>query len=492
MKKTVFYVALLTTWISGSVLANPFDKVDDYVRKNKEIIQLNSGTAVAVIKGDEIVYEGYFGYADIQQQSPVDKNTVFYIASITKAFYALNTLLLEHDGKIDTQKRLAEMFPSMEFQKALHSDDVTITDLLRHTSGIDNWPLVQVTAYTGQHDNDLISKVIQDSYPNPNAPLGTFEYTNVGYNILSHWMDNTFEQKWQTQLATNIFAPLNMNHTSSYISDATSNNWKLARGYSVKSPTPNEPVYLTKTDNSMQSAGGMITTANDMANFIRMQLNNGKVDGVQVFPEDVITKSHQSLVKHSMFGFEQEYGWGWFIRDVFDQRLLEHRGGYAGASTYVSFMPKQKIGLVVLSNQDKWGGDLAYALEELVYAIALNKSEDEINDIIDKYESYATESAKKFYENKSNLAPVSIATLDKQYVGLFIHDTLGKIEVSQQKDGSFHLKWGNLESALLQGSAPHTLNVEFVPSNIEEIVFSYATNQRRYLQYRDYWFTKSK
>ncbi|WP_346993093.1 hypothetical protein [Alteromonas gracilis] len=67
-------------------------------------------------------------------------------------------------------------------------------------------------------------------------------------------MDNTFEEKWQTQLATNIFAPLNMNHTSSYISDATSNNWQLARGYSVKSPTPNEPVYLTKTDSSMQSA----------------------------------------------------------------------------------------------------------------------------------------------------------------------------------------------------------------------------------------------
>ncbi|WP_394221456.1 serine hydrolase domain-containing protein [Alteromonas gracilis] len=491
MKKAAIFFSLLTTLVSTSSMANSFSEVDDYIRKNKEIIQLNSGTAVAVIKDDEIVYEGYFGYADIQQQTPVDQNTVFYIASITKAFFALNTLLLEHKGKVDTQRTLHSMFPAVPFQPALQSDRVTIKDLLRHTSGIDNWPLVQVTAYTGQHDNDLLSRIIQESYINPNAPLGTFHYTNVGYNIVSHWMDNTFETNWQTQLADNIFSPLNMFRTSARISDAKKNDWLLARGYSVKSHEPTEPVYLTKTDDSMQSAGGIITTAKDLANFVRMQVNKGKFNGKQVFPEAVIEKSHQSLVSHTMFGSKQEYGWGWFLRDIFGERILEHRGGYAGASTYVSFIPNQKVGLVVLSNQDKWGGDLAYALEKIVYAIALNKPEEEIRSLVEKRQLYAQDAAKKFYENKTLIAPVKNNNLDTQFAGNFVHDTLGKIAVSQKEDGSFHLAWGNLRSTLLNGEQPNELSIEFVPGRNEEIVFMEASNKQQYLKYREYYFRKA-
>lgn len=492
MKKAALYLSLIATFVATSTHANSFDKVDEYVRKNKDIIQLDSGTAVAVIQGDDIVYEGYFGYSDIQQQTPVDQNTVFYIASITKAFYALNTLLLEHNGDLDTKTTLSEMFPEFSFQAALQSDKVTITDLLRHTSGIDNWPLIQVTAYTGQYDDDLLTQIIQESYINANAPLGSFDYTNVGYNILSHWMDKTSATPWQTQLADHIFKPLNMSHTSARISDAAKKQWELAKGYSVKSPTPNEPVYLTKTDNSMHAAGGIITTAKDMANFVRMQLNKGKLDGKQILPESVIEKSHQSLVTHTMFGHEQHYGWGWFIRDIHGERLLEHRGGYAGASTYVSFMPDKQVGLVVLSNQDKWGGDLAYALEELVYGIALNKSEKDINSGIEKYESHAQSAAKKFYQNKSKKAPVKTTALAKHFVGEFVHDTLGSISVSETEEGSFHLQWGNLQSPLYNGDEPNEINVEFVPSSIEEIEFLHSSNKTRFLKYRDYWFKKAE
>lgn len=61
MKKAAVCLSVLATLVSTSSLANSFSKVDDYIRKNKEIIQLDSGTAVAVVKGDEVVYEGYFG-----------------------------------------------------------------------------------------------------------------------------------------------------------------------------------------------------------------------------------------------------------------------------------------------------------------------------------------------------------------------------------------------------------------------------------------------
>jgi hypothetical protein len=159
---------------------------------------------------------------------------------------------------------------------------------------------------------------------------------------------------------------------------------------------------------------------------------------------------------------------------------------------YVSFMPEQKIGLVVLSNQDKWGGDLAYALEELVYAIALNKSKEEIDGVIEKHQSYAQGAAEKFYKNKSLKAPLKTKDLDKQFVGNFVHDTLGNINIIQKEDGTFQLHWGNLRSDLLNGDKPNELKVEFVPSNVEEIVFVQASDKQSYLKYRDYWFTQAQ
>ena len=73
-----------------------------------------------------------------------------------------------------------------------------------------------------------------------------------------------------------------------------------------------------------------------------------------------------------------------------------------------------------------------------------------------------------------------------------VHDTLGNINIIQKEDGTFQLHWGNLRSDLLNGDKPNELKVEFVPSNVEEIVFVQASDKQSYLKYRDYWFTQAQ
>lgn len=490
MSKTAA-LALMITIASGPVAAvDSYKTIDDYVANNKETIRLNSGTAVAVIKGNEIVYEGYFGYADIEQRIAVDHNSAFYIASMTKPFTALLALLQEHANELDTNQTLAAMFPELNFKRSLRADQVTVRDLLSHTSGIDNWPLVQATAYTGLHDKSVIDQLLEESYVNDQAPLGEYEYTNVGYNVLSHWMDNNLGADWQSLLADRIFQPLGMNITSARISDAQKNQWTLAKGYSVKSPEPTVPVYLTKNDASMHAAGGMISTARDLARFLIMQVNYGKLDGKQIFPTSVIKKSHQKLARYQRFGSERYYGWGWFVRNEYDQTLLEHRGGYSGASTYMSFMPEQKIGLVVLSNQDRWGGDLAYALESLAYGIALGKEGAELAAIVEKYQTHATEKAKKHYAVKATTASAVATDLNSEYLGTYVHPTLGKIQVEELSNGSFQLQWGNLRSLLYIGEETHQLEVEFIPNSQRSILFLSGSDKQQRIQFRDYEFKK--
>lgn len=156
--------------------------------------------------------------------------------------------------------------------------------MLTHTSGIDNRPLVWATAFTGLHDPEMRHRLVQASYPDQSVERGAFNYTNVGYNVLSVYLDRAVESQWQDQLRSNIFAPVGMTRTSAYASTAEDRRWRLARPYSILRENRVEPLYLYKTDSTMHAAGGMIASAPDLARFLLVQLNGDRLDGEQVLP----------------------------------------------------------------------------------------------------------------------------------------------------------------------------------------------------------------
>jgi CubicO group peptidase (beta-lactamase class C family) len=484
------FITLLSLLFAQVASASDYSMIDDYVSNNKKLIQLPSGTAIAIIKDQKIVYEGYFGYSDIENKKKVHSDTVFYIASMTKPFYSLYMLLKEEQGKVDTQWPLAKLLAEIEFKPALQANKVTVQDLLSHTSGVDSWPLIQATAYTGQYDDNVLAKILEHSYVNENAPLGEYRYTNVGYNILSYWSDKNLNTLWQLGLNESIFKPLDMSHTSARMSDIDKNDWDYAHGYSVKSVDPEQRVYLQKTDKTMHAAGGMISTAKDLARFLITQVNQGKLDGEQVLPNHVIGKSQQKLIDYKDRGRQRAYGWGWQIRTLFDEKLLEHRGGFFGASTYMSFMPDKKIGVVVLSNQDKWGGDLAYAIESMGYAIALDKPNEEITGLYERNEAFVKKNTSKFFATKKGKSPEVNATISSDYLGTFIHDTLGTITVEKSNVTGHTISWGAMSSRLYKGDSPNQITAMFTPNYHESIVFMSSSDNKQYLKYRDYTFLK--
>lgn len=315
MKTSLRYLLIATTLLSSQAMAvtpHDFDGLASAIRRVKDASTHPTGTAVVVVKNGKVVYEGYFGYADIDGKVPVDRNTSFYIASTTKPFLALNMLLAESGGKLDTNTSLQAMFPAVRF-KGFDATAVTAKALLAHTSGIDNASLVWATAFSGIHDADSRLQLMANSYPNDKAPLGTFKYTNIGYNIASVWLEQTLAMPWQDQLADSIFAPLGMTRTTAYISRAEAKGWTLAKPYSFVDVNRNAPLHLRKTDTTMHAAGGLLSTAPDLAKFVIAQLADGKLDGVQVFPASVISQSHdrQATTESSYLDFKRDgYAWG--------------------------------------------------------------------------------------------------------------------------------------------------------------------------------------
>ena len=319
-----------------------FSSLEKNINQTKLLSRLLSGTAIAVIKDDKIIYQGNFGYANIANKQKVTNTTPFYIASATKPFFALNTLLDINASKIQQTLTLNVMFPTLDVPE-IDEQQVTLKHLLTHTSAIDNIPLVFATAFSGVHNSESLKQLVLNESVKTNNGVGEFKYTNVGYNIFSVFADEYFEKPWQQRLQQQIFSPLSMSLTSAQMSTLNNKNIAVAKPYSLMVPTQPNSLYLEKVNQTMHSAGGMVSTTTDLAQFIIAQLNAGVIDNKQVFPAQVIKESQQKQVETdaSYLDFKRDgYAWGWYTGNYKDKRMLHHFGGFDGAHAHMSFLPE--------------------------------------------------------------------------------------------------------------------------------------------------------
>ena len=178
--KTLTLLLSLSLWTSSAIAGDDFSAIDKYVNAAKKEVGLPSGTAIAIVKNGKVVYEGYFGYANIKEKKKVTDKTAFYIASITKPIFALSTLLMEHKGDIKDTMSMTEMFPKLKFSH-IDTEQIQLKNLMSHTAGISNWPFVASLAYTGNHDSAQRHKLVAASTYDEKNKLGEFQYTCLLY-----------------------------------------------------------------------------------------------------------------------------------------------------------------------------------------------------------------------------------------------------------------------------------------------------------------------
>lgn len=493
----VVAILAITSTAARAESSPDFGPLADLIQKTKDVTEHPTGTAVAVVKDGKVIYEGYFGFQDIQRQTPVTRNTVFYIASATKPFLALSTLLKEHDGLLSTRTSLQQMFPGTAF-KDIEAGDVTIGDLLVHTSGVDNVPLVWATAFSGVHDAQSRRRLVAASYPNE-AGHGTFKYSNVGYNILSVWLDEHLTVPWQDQLDSTIFQPLGMQRTSAYISHAETKGWSLARPYSMGSAEPDQPLYLAKSDNTMQAAGGLISTASDLAKFLLAQLSSSASDDRQVLPGAVIERSHisQATLEASYLDFQRTgYAWGWYTGEYKRRKMLHHFGGFAGAHAHLSFMPEENIGLVVLNNEDVLGPRLTNLIAHYVYGLLLEQPDigsslssrfNELHVQAAKLRTSVGKQREEILARAWNLSQPRTA-----YVGTYSNELLGDLTVAldDRKEMVFH--WGQLTATATAHEKTDHVRIEFVPNSGDALAFEVDGESIRSLSFNEMEFVRTR
>ncbi len=302
------------------------------------------GVALVIIKDDQIIYVKGLGYKDLESKAPITSDTLFAIGSSTKAFTALTVMMSKDDGKLQLSDAPRKYVPYFSLQDPDADAKITIGDLLCHKSGLDRTDLFW---YSGK----LNKKEIIENLKNckPTAKLGAkFQYQNVMFLSAGEVVANAQKQSWESFLKKRVFDPLGMKSSTLSIRKMADSS-DHATGYSTSGDPKMDRKMPYHDINAIAPAGAINSNLKDMAQWVRFMLNRGTVNGKRLVSEasfDEIIAPHMTIVP------KIDYGYGWFLRDWHGHKVIEHGGNIDGFTTAVALMPDQRLGFVMLCNQN--------------------------------------------------------------------------------------------------------------------------------------------
>ena len=329
-----------------------------------------TGASVALIDGETIVWSEGFGYTNRSNKVKVTADTLFHVGSISKSFTALGVLQAADKGLLaldDPLKKHLSWFRVNSRFGAAEAESITIRHLLSHHSGLGSWSPLGNPSDPQYHTRTVeeVVKSTRDSWLKF-PPGERFEYSNTGIDLAGYALEVTAGKPFAALMREEILAPLGMTASTFNQAEATQKE-ACAVGYLGKRPVP--IVYGIVMP--LVAAGGLFSSANDLARFVIAHLQGGAGGGQQI----VSPRRWQEMYAPQFSTRNQVSGYGLGIYKAIqhDTVRLSHGGLGYGISTHYRFLPEHRIGVVLLTNQDAAHNapDLASRVIELMLAAKL-------------------------------------------------------------------------------------------------------------------------
>lgn len=451
-------------------------------------LQVTPGLAIAVVKGsDPVLIKGY-GFADIERQLPVTANTGFYVASVTKSFTALTINMLEQRGLLKLDDPLSKHLRGVQLGSGLNADSITIRQLLTHSHGISGeGPIVYRTAFSGEQTNTQILQLMRELKASDAGR--NYRYTNLGYNIAGLIVDEIAHGSWKNVMQVEVLNPLGMNSTRARTSSYDSAH--LAMPYTVTGAGKFVRVHYSKGDDNMQAAGGLISTANDMAKWLEVQMNRGMLDGKQIFPASVIDETHRNHVATE--GGRRDmpqhgYGLGWSLNTYNGAQVIQHGGGFSEFRANVAFAPERKIGVAVLTNSSKLGGALPELITQYVFDRVTDTpgQEQKYEELFIRLGGMLEEAKQRIAQDAARRAarPQTLSFPLTAFAGTYQSPLLGTF-IWEVRDDKLHARAGVLRAtAEVFDHTTNKLRVEMEPGTGEVVEFKFVDGTAASMIYR--------
>jgi len=310
------------------------------------------GIGVGIVVGDKLVFAQGYGYRDYEKKLPFTPGTVCPIASNTKLFTAIAAGMLVEEGKLTWDRPVRESVPGVRFYNEQLNNAVTLRDMLSHRTGITRHDTIW-------YKSDFTRKELYDrlKYLEPQEPIRqTFLYNNLMFAGVGYMIEQQSGKTWETFVRERILQPLDMSATGYTIAEMVK---QPEHGVGFTEKRDSFDLYRVPYYEDIEGVapcGAIVSNIDDLSHWLIALMNDGMYHGKQVLPADVLKQTLQPAIGLPNTAAEQRgywevlnaaYGMGRQTAAYRGHLVTFHGGDLPGFHSQVSFMPKERIGVVV-------------------------------------------------------------------------------------------------------------------------------------------------
>jgi CubicO group peptidase (beta-lactamase class C family) len=351
----ILFILNLKCGYSQVITSNEIDSLVELTMKTFDV----PGIAVAIVKDDKIIHSKGYGVRSLITKQKVDENTLFAIASNSKAFTSAALGILVDEKKLKWNDKVTDYIPEFKLYDPYVTSEFTIIDLLTHRSGL-GLGAGDLMIWPGMNDFTLKDIIHNLRYLKPVSSFRTkYDYDNLMYIVAGEVVARVSGMSWEEFIETRIMRPLNMTQSAAAFSRLRDKSNVIDPHASVNGVV--QVINRLFNFNEVgDAAGGIYSNISDMSKWIMMQMNDGKYGDAkdkQLFsgevhkamwsPYTIIPVNGTNEFKTHFSG----YGLGWRLNDVRGYLQVGHTGGLAGIVTQVTLLPELKLGIIVFTNQ---------------------------------------------------------------------------------------------------------------------------------------------
>lgn len=431
------------------------------------------GVAVGIVKDNRVVLSKGYGVTQMLTGQEVDGDTIFKIASTTKAFTTAAIAILVDQGKLRWDSKVVSILPNFALNDPWVTANFTVADLVTHRSGLAKFAgdLMLWPEPAGFSRREIINNL--KHLKSASGFRSEYAYDNLLYIVAGELIAAVAKKSWETFIHDNIFSPLQM--TRCFAGPVPSNQMvNIAQPHGVidgkleiikRNQTYDKP-------SVMAAAGGIKCSVNDLVKWVQVQLNQGRYQPkgtkyhASVFsagqsklmwqPHTILPVSKRDKKRHNT-NFKA-YGLGWRLADVHGFKSVSHTGTLSGNLAYITLIPELELGVVVVLNQNSY-----YARSAIMNGVVESFMPISQRDWVTQgVKDQALRNAKQTQNDKGQQRSVVavVASIDtSRYVGLYQDAWFGHAKISLEGES---LYFRSLKSLRMHGKMIPLANNQFL------------------------------
>ena len=312
------------------------------------------GMAIAIVKDDKVVLQKGYGLRELGKPDKVDENTLFAIASNTKAFTTASLAILVDEKKLSWNDKVSKYLPDFQMYDPWVTHELTIRDLVSHRVGLDTFS-GDLLWYDTTYSTDEILRRVR--YLKPVSSFRSrYGYQNLMFIAAGKVVEKVSGKPWADFVKERILTPLGMNRTTTSIRDLRDN-------YAIPHNESGGTLRVLPLG-FLDSAAGAVrlnSSVADLSKWIKLQLGRGTFEGKTIFSRQQSWEMWQPNIMQPISEASSQnnptrhfnaYGMGWGMYDYYGRKIINHSGGLDGMLSYTLLIPEENAGFVVLTNNE--------------------------------------------------------------------------------------------------------------------------------------------